>query len=60
MTNMYGTIKIVAAAALHVKNGIQCPTVYTEKYQLDYTENKVYSLGVRQTVSDFALSYLHH
>ena len=29
---------------------IQCSLDYTEKYHLDYTENKAHSLGVRKTV----------
>ena len=29
---------------------IQCSLDYTEKYYLDYTENKAHSLGVRKTI----------
>ena len=29
---------------------VQCHLDYTEKYDLDYTENKAHSLGVRKTV----------
>ena len=31
-------------------NAVQCSLDYTEKYHLDYTENKAHSLGVRKTV----------
>ena len=29
---------------------LQCSLDYTEKYYLDYTENKAHSLGVRKTI----------
>ena len=31
-------------------NGLQCSLDYTEKYYLDYTENKAHSLGVTKTI----------
>ena len=34
----------------YVENKVQCSLDYTEKYYLDYTENKAHSLGVRKTI----------
>ena len=35
----------------HLKAPLQCSLDYTEKYYLDYMENRAHSLGVRKTIS---------
>ena len=44
-----GTLHIISKDEAETM-GVQCHLDYTEKYDLDYTENKAHSLGVRKIV----------
>ena len=46
----YSGRDVYRTSDLSCEVSIQCSLDYTEKYHLDYTENKAHSLGVRKTV----------